>query len=151
MTRAHTTLDEASCHGYFFNFLVRPRSIENNHRLMQLEAILNQFAHVNVLFSLLHKGGDDFDRERSGISSLFEFQSPQWEKLNSEADQSNELILVNDRLIVNPFKKDDIITPEMSITLKSHRSHRSHKSHKSHRSNDKFIKRESDCLEEMAA
>lgn len=63
LTRVHTTLDESLCHGYFFNFLTRPRSPENNHYLMHLETVLNQFAHVNVLFTLLPKVVNDFDQE----------------------------------------------------------------------------------------
>lgn len=106
MSRASTNLEEAHCHGYFFNFLVRPRSLENNHFLMNLEALLNQFANVNVLFSLLPKG-DDFDHQKHENKLLFEFPSPNWEKLNSEADQSNELILVNERAIACPLKRDD--------------------------------------------
>lgn len=60
-TRVHTTLDESICHGYFFNFLTRPRSPENNHNLMHLETVLNQFAHVNVLYTLLPKVDVDSD------------------------------------------------------------------------------------------
>lgn len=50
-----TSLDENKCHSYFTTFLIRPRSIENNARLLEIENILNLRANVNVLVPISHK------------------------------------------------------------------------------------------------
>lgn len=56
-----SSIQASECHSLFTNFLVRPRDLAINQKLMSLEHLLNSRAHINVLFSVLPKDQGDIE------------------------------------------------------------------------------------------